>query len=109
MLFQNIFSDASTVQDCLNIAKTRFRTKEIYALRPHAAYLNGPNNKLNKNKKRRKKIGIMHVISVVHGQIVLLRNKIVLSYPFLYLFFIFANCADPVEMLHYGTFHLGLQ
>ena len=29
MLFQNISSDASMVQDCWNIAKTRIRTKKI--------------------------------------------------------------------------------
>ena len=58
MLFQNIFSDASTVQDCLNIAKTRFRTKEINALRPHAAYLNGP------KKKKKKKNSIFYVFHI---------------------------------------------
>ena len=39
MIFQNICSDASRIQDCWNLAKTRVRTK-IYALRPNAAYLN---------------------------------------------------------------------
>ena len=32
-------SYASRVQDCLRLAKTRVRTKKIYALRPNAAYL----------------------------------------------------------------------
>ena len=43
MLFQNICSDASKVQDYMvhNLAKTRIGTKKnIYALRPNAAYLN---------------------------------------------------------------------
>ena len=38
-LFQNICSDASRVQDCWNLAKTRVGTKK-YALSPSAAYLN---------------------------------------------------------------------
>ena len=40
MLLQNSFRDASRVQDCWNLSKTRARTKNIYALRPNAAYLN---------------------------------------------------------------------
>ena len=39
-LFQNICSDASSVQDCWNLAKTRVRTKQKYALCTNAAYLN---------------------------------------------------------------------
>ena len=37
MLFQNICSDASMVQDCWNLTETRVRTK-IFSLRPNAAY-----------------------------------------------------------------------
>ena len=39
MLFQNVCSGASMVQDCWNLAKTRVRTKK-YAQRSNAAYLN---------------------------------------------------------------------
>ena len=35
MLFQNICSDASMVQDYWNLAKTRVRTKIKYAMRPY--------------------------------------------------------------------------